>query len=423
MRRSRSIRELRQKHIRQRKEVQRIKIRNHSPENFNMNSRRGVVPPAKNISQRRILQRRPSERVINLPPLNISFKKFSEYSYIGPKITIIHAIDGLGLGGGQTMMCEMVNGLNKYYGDYCTNHVVTYAKKSNDLISSYGVYPDSISFTDLNSYCESHHANIVVQHRLSTSKCIRSYIPSNVKYVLINHTINRLNAMPMFQSCDAYISVCEYLNKKTRWSPNINPTRRIVILNGVENDYVSSLNISNLEGKFKTGRCHRMAGGKFNESSLKFLGKTIPDIVDGFHHHLIGDIAKEKRSRNQYGSLTYYGAIRDRNKKMSIIKGLDLYYYETFMDEGASIAVLESLGCGVPVICYPYGGNPELVFNDVNGFVIQDKKKFIDHVKSFVKDPDKLDTLKKRTIEDFNRRLHIKHCVCKYMQVFEALFK
>ena len=38
-----------------------------------------------------------------------------------------------------------------------------------------------------------------------------------------------------------------------------------------------------------------------------------------------------------------------------------------------------------------------------------------------LQDKEKLNTLKASTIEDFNKRLHIKHTATKYMQLFEKL--
>lgn len=436
MRRARTIRELRQRHAKQRKEVLRVKLRHTKPTNpSDIRSKPAVAVPGSSISKidrqklirQSFLNRKKKERnkkILHLPPLKLSFKGFNEYVYTGPKLSILHYIDSLGLGGSQTMMCELVNALNEYYGDFCINYVLSPFKKYNkDLYESYGVTPISVQPRELSDFCKQHSIDIVVHHRIAVSRCIKDHLPSEVKYVLINHTVNRLSMIATFRNCDAYVSVCEYLHKRANWAGNVHPSRKVVILNGVENKYISNLPDTSLSGGFKTGRCHRMSGGKFIESSLKFLGKEVTNKIPDMQHHIIGSIDKTKRDRNKYTSITYHGAILDRNKKMSIIKNLDVYFYETCMEEGASIAVLESLACGVPVICYKYGGNPELIKNDVNGFVVSDRNHSLRIMDSMHNTPGFLQNLKAKTVEDFNSRLHVRHVACKYMQLFEALMK
>ena len=89
---------------------------------------------------------------------------------------------------------------------------------------------------------------------------------------------------------------------------------------------------------------------------------------------------------------------------MSIIKGLDVYFYETFQHEGASVAILESLACGVPVLCKNYGGNAELIKHGINGFIVKDRDEFLLRMKDLASDKKKLDDLKLQTLEDFNNK-------------------
>lgn len=105
---------------------------------------------------------------------------------------------------------------------------------------------------------------------------------------------------------------------------------------------------------------------------------------------------------------------------MSILKALDFYFYETFGHEGASIAILESLACGVPVLCKDFGGNSELIQNGVNGYILNSREEFLMRMKD-LQDPEKLASLKQSTIDDFEKRLHVRNAASKYMQLFEKL--
>jgi len=353
------------------------------------------------------------------------FKSFDNYVYSKSKVKVCHLIDSLGMGGGQTMTMELVGALNRYYGDHIENKIVCArtnpSKWDKTFYQSYGVEPAVMRDKDLSKYLKKEKFNIVLHHRLAISKCMRPYIPDKMKYILLNHTYHQLSRMSSFLKCDLYISVCNYLHKNTNFPSFIHPSRMMVILNGVENDYLDKLPNANLEGSFKTGRCHRMVQTKFKIDSLTWLEKKASKQIEGLSHYLIGHCPEAKRTCKKMTTCNYVGAINKRGKKMSIIKGLDLYFYETFQNEGASIAILESLACGVPVICKNFGGNIELVINGHNGFIVKTREDFLLRMKDLAENPKKLQLIKDRTLDDFNSRLHIKHTAVKYMQIFEAL--
>ena len=358
----------------------------------------------------------------------IKLESFENYECsLTEPINVCHVIESLGMGGGQTMMMELIRGLNKYYEGKINNYVVcprpSHAKHEKGLYQSYGVQPIVIREKELTRFLSKHSISIVLQHRLAVSKCLKPLLIGTAKYVLMNHTFHQLARIPSFLKCDYYISVCDYLNKETRWPGYMQPTRRTAILNGVENDYIEDIAPRELAGDFKTGRCHRLVQSKFKPDTITWFNGKVAKSIPGHQHYLIGHSAEAKKLCKKSSVCNYFGAILDRNKKMSILKALDLYFYETFTHEGASVAILEALACGVPVICKDYGGNSELVKNGVNGFIVKDRGEFLAVMKNLNKHPEKLAQLKKNTKEDFEERLHVRQTAAKYMQVFEGLLK
>lgn len=354
------------------------------------------------------------------------FKTYEDYKCgVKEPVRVCHLIDSLGMGGGQTMMMELVKALNKYYPGQVENTIVccksNTAKWEKTFYHSYGLEPITIRDKELSKWLVKRGFNVVLHHRLAVSKCWKHMLPKTVKYILLNHTYHQLAKMPSFIKCDAYISVCEYLHNHTLWPSFIHPSRRFVILNGVENDYLEKIPVADLKGNFITGRCHRMVATKFRADSLTWLDRKASKHIPGLTHYILGYSQEAKRTCKKSTVCHYMGAVNKRAKKMAVIKGLDIYFYETYQNEGASIAVLESLACGVPVLCKDFGGNKELVINGHNGFILKDREDFLLRMKDLAENPDKLRDLKARTLEDFNRRLHIKHTVAKYMQLFEAL--
>lgn len=354
---------------------------------------------------------------IEIPP----FKPHSDYECRLNDAKICHVIESWGLGGAQTMMLELVGGLNKYYGNNIKNTIVYLNKKqSKNIYLSYGIDFETMPIEQFKTYCTEHDVDIVVHHRIAVSRCIREFLPKKVKYVLINHTVNNLKRVLRFTECDVYVSVCDYLNNHTPWENGINKSRRVAILNGVENDYIDSLNFTFLGDGFKTGRCHRLSSDKFNVDSIYWLGKT-SRLVPTLKHYLIGTSKHAKIACSKTDNCTYLGPIFDRSKKMSLIKSWDVYFYETFSHEGASVAILESLASGVPVICKPLGGNSELVHHGTNGLLVADRSEFSLWLQQLATNKKLLASLKQKTIEDFNNRLHIRHTCAKYVQLFEYL--
>mgnify|MGYP001558282279 CR=1 FL=1 len=359
-------------------------------------------------------------------PFEISFLPFDTYRYLSnTKLNICHVIDSLGIGGGQTMMMELVRALDTYYGPHVQNYVVCpktgHIRYDKLFYSSYGITPIVFKERDLKTFLGDNHINILLHHRLVSSKCFRHYVPAGCKYVLMNHTYNQLDKVPEFILCDFYVSVCDYLHHKTHWPESIHPSRRIAVLNGVENDYIAGIPPYDLEGQFKTGRCHRLASGKFQLDSLNWLEDKVRLIIPGHKHYLLGHNKQAETFCKHSQSCHYFGEMLNRGIKMSIIKALDVYFYETNQQEGASIAVLESLACAVPVLCLNYGGNKELIKDGVNGYIVKDRKAFLARMAELNSNREKLEQLKKSTLEDFNNRLHVRHTACKYFQIFDRL--
>ena len=90
-------------------------------------------------------------------PTEITFKSFNEYEYNSERpVNVCHVIESLGLGGAQTMMLELANGLNSYFGQHSNNYVLCVNRKlqksDTKLLRTYGVTGDSVIYSDLKEY-------------------------------------------------------------------------------------------------------------------------------------------------------------------------------------------------------------------------------------------------------------------------------
>ena len=346
-------------------------------------------------------------------------------------IRVLNVMESLGTGGGQVMMFELSNGLNKYFGDKCTSFVAGIKPEANKvvvqqkLLETYGIPEVKISYKDVGSYCKSNKIDVVVHHRVSISKPIRSHIPKSIPYIVVSHTAASLSHIKTYyQHADYIVSVCEQIFKCSPSTSNSSIRNKMpIILNGIENDFIKDLKPFDLKGKFKTGRCHRLVPTKFAIDSLGWFEKINPEFL-GHKHYLMGagNKALPSAAKNKQ-TIEYLGEITDRDLKFRYLKSLDVYFYEIFSNEGASIAVLEALACGVPVVCYKRGGIKELIRHEKTGFIEKDRNGLLKRMKQLRNNPEMMKNMKEFILKDFDERLHVRHCARKYMKLFNKALK
>jgi len=341
-------------------------------------------------------------------------------------IRVLHFMESLGIGGGQIMMFELSNGLNKYFGNECQSFVAG-AKPSAGkvvvqpkLLETYNIPLLKLSYSDLGEYCKKNNIDVVVHHRVSISTPVRKHIPKNIPYIVVSHTAASLGQIRKFYvEADYIVSVCKHLfNCSPKEHKMFKNDRMVIILNGIENDFIKDIEPAKLGGVFKTGRCHRLVPTKFALDSIGFFEINKPRLL-GHVHYLMGtgNKALPAAGRNKE-TICYLGEITDRDLKYSIIKALDVYFYEIAVNEGASIAVLEGLASGVPVVCLKKGGIKELVKNEHNGFIEKNRDAMLKRLIQLKSDKNLLEKTKQNVVKDFDDRLHVRHCARKYMKLF-----
>lgn len=67
--------------------------------------------------------------------------------------------------------------------------------------------------------------------------------------------------------------------------------------------------------------------------------------------------------------------------------------------EGMPMTLIEAMGTGLPCIAYPVGGIPDMIINEKNGYLAQNKKDFIDKILLLSNNEKKREALGKKAIE------------------------
>lgn len=100
----------------------------------------------------------------------------------------------------------------------------------------------------------------------------------------------------------------------------------------------------------------------------------------------------------------------------------DVFVLPSF-NEGISNTILEAMASGLPVIASNVGGNPELVKNGVNGFLVDpgDPVRMADRIMDYIQSPDTMEQHgvmgRKLAVENFS----IESMVGKYETIYNAL--
>jgi len=351
--------------------------------------------------------------------------------------TIIHCIDNMGLGGAQSMLFELYYAINKHYSNTYEQKVLVcnsrFANKS--FSSSYNVpYLLCGNANKIAKEVLKHKNPIVFYHKLASSDIqivqkIRNK-SKKIPIIAINHTFFRSSHWNRVKCIDTIVSVSNHMHKKVKkWHPGIKKYEQVY--NGVSQDRYDFISANNRSEKdtLITGRINRVCVWKHSDEWIKWCQNV--KLPFKMVHEYIGGRQSVGSSRNNRNTAKRYkggrnkvimlGGIDDFKQKISILKSWDIFLYETIRPEGISMAILEALACGVPVICSDHFGNKEIIKDGINGYVFKDKKHAQKILTELCNDKKKLKELKKTTKKHFLENLDAKYTAKGYIKIVEDI--
>jgi len=339
---------------------------------------------------------------------------------------IIHFISNLGIGGAQTCMFELYDAIQRYYPSFNQSIIYESSMYYDPVFEkSYGVSCKQIKIpAKIVSRIEK--SSVVIYHKLaSSSHSLINEIKrrTKAKVIVINHTLYNSSGWRNFNNLDVMVAVSQHMKKNlSKWYPKI---KTVCILNGVSGDRYKDIKPSGIDKKgiFLTGRVNRICGWKHSDKWIEWCQNVklpVPMVHEyiGSRQGRSGPLKNKKKGRN---TVKMMGGISDFNRKISIMKNWDIFLYETNKDEGISMAILESLACGVPVICSNHYGNKEIIVNGVNGYVFKDKEDAGAILTRLINNPEELKKLKESTAKHFEENLDAKHTAGKYIELINSI--
>lgn len=318
----------------------------------------------------------------------------------------MNIIDSLELNGGSTFFLEFSAGMKKYTDNSISTYIVSksggYGRSGlvDPLLPlTYGVDLEAHNYRAFEELIIPRIRNATVFHHvLGFTKPIKFH--RSCKYIVINHTLTNMKRLQTFHPY-AIVSVCGYFASMLMRRVHLSSR---IILNGCE-DYFDTIPCFHSE-KFVVGCCQRLPPSKFNMRHQFPIGCL---------RYVVGPGARNNNN-SQYN---FIGPVFDKIKKLQHIKSFDVYLHDAKSPEGASMAILESLSCGVPVLVRMVGGGTsEIIKNGINGFFYGNDRELNRILVSLMKNnKKKLIRLKEKTRDDFLKKFHIKKVIRQYERI------
>jgi sugar transferase (PEP-CTERM/EpsH1 system associated) len=136
----------------------------------------------------------------------------------------------------------------------------------------------------------------------------------------------------------------------------------------------------------------------------------------------LSDELKARAAELELGNaVSFMGARRDVPQLLNTFDAFVLSSYS----EGLSITLLEAMAAGLPVVATDVGGNPEVVIDDVTGFIVRprDPDALAGAMKAVMDDPDEAAGMGERGSDRVKRKFSLDVMVRGYEQIYEELLR
>jgi glycosyltransferase involved in cell wall biosynthesis len=130
------------------------------------------------------------------------------------------------------------------------------------------------------------------------------------------------------------------------------------------------------------------------------------------------ELEAQARSLGIAEQIKFLGFVEEE-EKLRILRMADAFV-STSHHEGFGLVFLEAMACGLPVVCYNYGGQTDFLDDDVTGHVVPlgSTQRFIKAMLDLVENPDKSKKMGELNLERV-KTYFIEQCAHSYESLFE----
>jgi glycosyltransferase involved in cell wall biosynthesis len=164
------------------------------------------------------------------------------------------------------------------------------------------------------------------------------------------------------------------------------------------------------------------------QKGIRYLLKAAQRVLAAsrnVHFLIAGDGPKRAELENQTRELGLGDHVRFLGYRRDIpelISSFDAYVLPSLW-EGLPLALIEALAIGKPVICTNVGGNPEIIEDGVNGFVVapRDSDSLADRLLQLLHDRPAVAAVQARNVAKYRQHFSLESMVGAHERMFEEL--
>jgi len=118
-------------------------------------------------------------------------------------------------------------------------------------------------------------------------------------------------------------------------------------------------------------------------------------------------------------NVSFMGEIRNVHNVLSM---LDIFLLPS-LSEGLPLSIIEAMASGLPVIASKVGGIPELITNDLNGYLVEagNKNAFMEATEKLVKNTNTQKTMGRENRSKFLKTFSLSKMAHRYVEIYKAL--
>lgn len=169
-----------------------------------------------------------------------------------------------------------------------------------------------------------------------------------------------------------------------------------------------------------------ISGRMVYDKGISYIIEAVEKIEDKkIKFVFIGDGPYCEILKNQYKGWIETNKIHvlgQRNNVMEILSGCDLFLFAT-LHENLSNALLEAMAVGLPVVATNVGGNPEVVQNGENGFLIppENSDKMVEYITKVEDDERLKESFSKKSVEIISEKFSQEHLYKEINSIYKLL--
>ncbi len=231
---------------------------------------------------------------------------------------------------------------------------------------------------------------------------------------------------------DRIVCVSEAVKRVVVERERVDPSRVVVVNNGIEIHDGAAGNREITRGKLGFGADHLVIGMVANYNRpIKGVGNfldAIPPIVEAMPSARFlfvggGEEGNTLRDKARSLGIEPYVVFAGFQKEIrSYYEIMDLSVLTSF-SEGLSMTLLESMAHGIPIVATRVGGNPELVQDGVNGYLVpvRDNRALVDRIVELLGDRELRERMGREGRSIAEGRFRVSAAARRYLDIYEGI--